>query len=236
MDNVVYLRVSTERQGDSGLGLEAQRECIRRFLGANPSDKIIAEFVEIESGRNDDRPKLAAALEMCEATGARLVVAKLDRLARSMKTVVRIMESGVNFVAADFPQANTLTIHIIAAIAEYEAKLISERTKAALSAAKARGIKLGRPRPTSTWGKMSPERKYEVKKYNFLEKYAHLLPIVKAMEGKTNIEVAAHLNKEGYKTHKGCKFESIHITRIRTWLIDIAAEQREGYHAVATDE
>lgn len=222
MDNVVYLRVSTDRQGNSGLGLEAQRETIRRFLGT--SDKIIAEYVEIESGRNDDRPKLAAALEMCKVTGARLVVAKLDRLARSMKTVVRIMESGVQFVAADFPQANSLTIHIIAAIAQYEAELISKRTKEALAAAKVRGIKLGRPRPTKTWGKMSPERKYEVTKYNFLEKYTYVLPIVKAMAGRTLQEVAEHLNKEGYKTVRGQRFTKMHILRIREWIDRIAEE------------
>lgn len=141
---IAYYRVSTERQGKSGLGLEAQQEAVRSHL--NGGDwKLIAEVVEVESGKRNDRPKLAEALRLCRLHKATLVIAKLDRLARNVAFVSNLMESGVDFVAVDFPQANRLTVHILAAVAEHEAAAISARTKAALAACKARGVALGRP-------------------------------------------------------------------------------------------
>ena len=139
---VAYYRVSTGRQGKSGLGLEAQRAAVREHLNGG-TWQVVAEFTEIESGKNADRPKLAAALKECRLRRAKLIIAKLDRLARNVAFVSNLMESGVEFEAVDFPQANRLTIHIMAAIAEHEAKMISDRTKAALAAAKRRGVKLG---------------------------------------------------------------------------------------------
>lgn len=139
---VAYYRVSTERQGRSGLGLEAQRETVRAHLNGG-AWRLVAEVTEVESGKRFDRPKLAEALRLCRLHGATLIIAKLDRLARNVAFVSSLMELGVDFVAVDFPQANRLTIHILAAVAEHEAKAISERTKAALQAAKARGTKLG---------------------------------------------------------------------------------------------
>lgn len=139
---ISYLRVSTERQGASGLGLDAQREAVGSYLNGG-SWTLIAEVVEVESGKRSDRPKLAEAIRLCRLHGATLVVAKLDRLARNVAFVSALMDSGIDFVAVDFPQANRLTIHIIAAVAEHEAAMISQRTKAALAAAKARGTKLG---------------------------------------------------------------------------------------------
>jgi DNA invertase Pin-like site-specific DNA recombinase len=139
---VAYYRVSTERQGRSGLGLEAQKAAVRDYLNGG-NWKIVAEFVEVESGKRSDRPQLAAALAACALRGAKLIIAKLDRLARNVAFVSNLMEAGVDFVAVDFPTANRLTVHILAAVAEHEAKMISERTKAALAAAKARGQKLG---------------------------------------------------------------------------------------------
>lgn len=142
---VAYLRVSTAGQGKSGLGLEAQREAVQRFLNGGDWE-LVAEYVEVETGkRSDIRPKLKAALDHARITGATLVIAKLDRLARNVHFVSGLMESGVDFVAADNPHANRLTLHILAAVAEDEGKRISERTKAALTAAKARGVKLGNP-------------------------------------------------------------------------------------------
>lgn len=142
MGTVAYYRVSTARQGQSGLGLEAQREAVRAYLAGNGGPPV-ADFVEIESGKRNDRPELAKALAACKLHKATLVVAKLDRLARNVAFVSALMESGVDFVACDFPQANRLTIHILAAVAEHERDMISTRTKAALRAAKARGTVLG---------------------------------------------------------------------------------------------
>ena len=141
---IAYLRVSTARQGASGLGLEAQHSAVQAYL-ATRQGNVIAEFVEVESGKRDDWPKLAAALAACRLHRATLVMAKLDRLARNVRFIAGIMDSGVDFVACDMPHANRLTLHLMAAMAEHEATAISERTKVALAAAKARGVKLGNP-------------------------------------------------------------------------------------------
>jgi DNA invertase Pin-like site-specific DNA recombinase len=139
---VAYYRVSTQKQGRSGLGLEAQQRAVRDYL--NGGDwKLIAELTEIESGKRSDRPKLAEALKLCRLHGSKLIIAKLDRLARNVAFVSRLMEASVEFEAVDFPQANRFTIHIMAAVAEHEARMISDRTRAALQSAKARGVKLG---------------------------------------------------------------------------------------------
>jgi DNA invertase Pin-like site-specific DNA recombinase len=148
---VTYYRVSTQRQGASGLGLDAQREAVRQFLNGGDWD-VVGDFVEVESGRKTDeqRPELAKALAECKRQGARLLVAKLDRLARNVHFVSGLMQAGVKFVAVDLPEANDLTIHVMAAFAEHEAKRISQRTKDALTAAKARGVILGVAGPPAT--------------------------------------------------------------------------------------
>jgi DNA invertase Pin-like site-specific DNA recombinase len=139
---VSYLRVSTARQGASGLGLEAQRAAVASYL--NGGDwTLVQEVLEVESGKRNDRPALAKALSLCRKHRATLVIAKLDRLARNVAFISNLMESGVEFVAVDMPQANRFVVHILAAVAEQEAEAISKRTKAALAAAKARGTKLG---------------------------------------------------------------------------------------------
>lgn len=146
---VAYARVSTARQGLSGLGLEAQEAAIRSFL--KPDDRLLLPmFVEVESGRKTDRPELAKALERCRTTGATLIIAKLDRLARDAHFLLGLQKAGVEFVACDMPQANRLTIGIMALVAEEEARAISARTKAALAAAKARGVTLGGRREGQT--------------------------------------------------------------------------------------
>ena len=152
---VVYYRVSTEQQRRSGLGLLAQQDSARRYITANPGP-VFAELTEIESGRSKDRPQLKEALRVCRVYNAKLIIARLDRLARSVSMIAGLLESDVDFIAADMPLANRFTIHILAAVAEYEARLISERTKAAFAAAKARGRKFGNPRPDSL---TRPERR-----------------------------------------------------------------------------
>lgn len=139
---VAYYRVSTDRQGRSGLGLEAQREAVRNYV-AQRGGLVLAEFTEVETGKRSDRPELAGALETCRRHKATLVIAKLDRLARNMAFVANLMEGRADFVAADMPHADKFTIHIFAALAEEEGRRISQRTKAALAAAKARGVRLG---------------------------------------------------------------------------------------------
>ena len=139
---VSYLRVSTARQGVSGLGLEAQREAVAQYLNGG-SWTLVKEVVEVESGKRNDRPAIAEALRLCRLHRATLVIAKLDRLARNVHFISSLMEAGVEFIAVDFPQANRLTVHILAAVAEHEAEAISARTVSALGAAKARGVKLG---------------------------------------------------------------------------------------------
>jgi DNA invertase Pin-like site-specific DNA recombinase len=141
---VSYYRVSTAQQGASGLGLEAQREAVSRHV-AGAQGVIVAEFQEVESGKKNDRPQIAAALAACRLRHATLIIAKLDRLARTVHFISSLMESGVDFVACDNPHATHLTIHILAAVAEHEREMISARTIAALAAAKARGVRLGNP-------------------------------------------------------------------------------------------
>jgi DNA invertase Pin-like site-specific DNA recombinase len=128
---LAYYRVSTDKQGHSGLGLDAQRAAVQAYL-AQGAWTLQAEFTEVESGQRADRPVLARALAACRAQGAILVIAKLDRLARNVAFISNLMDSGVEFVAVDFPQANRLTLHILAAVAEHERDMISARTKAAL--------------------------------------------------------------------------------------------------------
>lgn len=145
---IAYYRVSTERQGRSGLGLEAQRSAVADFLnGGNWT--LAAEHTEIESGKNDERPKLAEAIKACRLYGAKLVIAKLDRLSRDAHFLFGLQKANVQFVAADMPEANEMIVGIMAVVAQAERKMISARTKAALAAAKARGQKLGGLRPNS---------------------------------------------------------------------------------------
>jgi DNA invertase Pin-like site-specific DNA recombinase len=149
---VTYFRVSTVRQGTSGLGLDAQRLTVSQYLTGG-TRTVLAEFVEIETGKGanalERRPQLRLALELCRKSGATLLIAKLDRLARNVHFVSGLMESKVRFVACDLPEANQLTIHIMAAFAEHEARRISERTRDALAAAKARGVVLGATGPAN---------------------------------------------------------------------------------------
>lgn len=139
---VAYYRVSTERQGQSGLGLDAQKKSVTDFSSTH-GYVLVQEFIEIESGKRNNRPVLAAALARCKAKDATLLIAKLDRLGRNLRFITAIQESGVEFTAVDNPNAGKFIVHIMAAIAEYERDQISERTTAALQAAKARGVRLG---------------------------------------------------------------------------------------------
>jgi len=139
---VTYLRVSTQKQGRSGLGLEAQQKAVADYLSTGQWN-LLEEFVEIESGKNNKRPKLLEAIDLCKASGAKLLVGRLDRLARDAAFLMNLKDAGIDFVCADMPEANRLTIGIMALVAEQEREAISKRTKEALAAAKARGVQLG---------------------------------------------------------------------------------------------
>lgn len=204
---VAYLRVSTQKQGYSGLGLEAQREIIHNHL----HDTIpIAEFVEVESGRKSDRPKLKEALALCRKDGATLIVAKLDRLARSVSFLSNLLESDVDIVFCDFPQANKMVLHIISAISQYEAELIAARTKASLQAKKARGFKLGNPEHLLNKHKQAIQnsiRTCRVKaENNPNNKRAVAMLRILMKENRSYSEMASILNQENFVTSRGCSF------------------------------
>ena len=210
-----YLRVSTQKQGYSGLGLEAQKEIIKNFL----HDKTpIAEFTEIESGRKTDRPKLKEALTQCRTTGATLIVAKLDRLARNVSFLSNLLESDVEIVFCDFPQANKMVLHILAAISQYEAELTAQRTKAALQAKKARGAKLGNPEHLMNKHKQaianSNKTNSEKAKKNPNNKRAIAFLKVMISQGKSLTEMTDILNSEGFVTAQGCKFVPATVRRL----------------------
>jgi DNA invertase Pin-like site-specific DNA recombinase len=201
---VAYLRVSTEGQGRSGLGLEAQRAAVGAHA-ATAGGRIVSEFVEVESGRRKDRPQLAAALGGCRATRATLVIAKLDRLARNVAFVSNLMESGVEFVAADMPAVNRLTVHILAAVAEEEARMISARTRAALAAAKARGVRLGNPRLLARDAEFSAKGN-AVQVANARRRASSVLPYIEGARragARTLAEIADALMARGVPAPRG---------------------------------
>jgi DNA invertase Pin-like site-specific DNA recombinase len=201
---VAYYRVSTQRQGRSGLGLEAQQKAVGDHLNGG-NWRIVGEFKEVESGKRSDRPQLAAALKACRALGATLIIAKLDRLARNVHFVSGLMESGVEFTAVDFPHANRLTVHILAAVAEHEAKMISERTKAALAAAKRRGVKLGGDRGARLTAK-ARQAGCEAVTARANGRAADLAPVVAELQagGARSLRaIAAGLNERGIRTPRG---------------------------------
>jgi len=202
---VSYLRVSTQRQGQSGLGVEAQRIAVAGYLN-QIGGQLLSEHVEVESGSSRKRPVLAEALAQCRRDGAILVIAKLDRLARNVAFVSSLMESGVEFLAVDAPYANRLMIHILAAFAEHERELISLRTKAALSAARARGVRLG-----SHGQRLAASRRADA--IEAAEAYRQ--PIVLALQSgaKTLNQIAAHLNKDGWTTRMGAAWSAGTVQR-----------------------
>lgn len=208
---VAYYRVSTKKQGQSGLGLQAQRDIVKRFL----TSQVLAEFVEIETGKSADRPQLASAIDVCKKTNAILIVAKLDRLARNVQFTSTLMNSGVEFLACDIPGANRMTIHVMAALAEEEARLISERTKAALAVAKQQGTRLGRrpgSPPTNAFTVLidDVQAREQRKLRKATASYKDVLPIVTLLRerGETYASIASILNEKGYTTPRGGQFHA----------------------------
>jgi DNA invertase Pin-like site-specific DNA recombinase len=212
---VAYLRVSTDKQGRSGLGLEGQQAAIDGFL--KDTDTLLQPpFIEVESGKNNERPKLLEAVAMCKRTGATLLIAKLDRLARNVAFIANLMEAGVPFVAIDMPMANKFMLHIMAAVAENEREMISQRTKAALKAAKARGVKLGgdrgyRPLTPPDASKATVVRKAQADQAAF-----SVLPLIRDLQaqGATSLNaLASKLNERGQQTPRGGAWTATAVKR-----------------------
>jgi DNA invertase Pin-like site-specific DNA recombinase len=207
---VAYLRRSTAKQA---ITVEAQEEAIRRFIGGR--GEILASYTETESGKRKDRPELLKALDHCRRTKSVLVIAKLDRLARNVAFIANLMESGVEFVAVDFPEANRLTLHILAAVAEHELRMISERTKTALQQLKRNGRRLGNPinlpeaqaLGRATQAERAASRAIEIK------------PVIEEIRatGLTTLdEIAVALNRRGYKTVRGRPWHKTSVSRALT--------------------
>jgi DNA invertase Pin-like site-specific DNA recombinase len=228
---VTYYRVSTVRQGLSGLGLDAQRQTVTQYLSGS-TRTVLNEFVEVETGKGanalDRRPQLRAALELCKKSGATLLIAKLDRLARNVHFVSGLMESKVKFVACDLPEANQLTIHIMAAFAEHEARRISERTRDALAAAKARGVVLGATGPANL-KRHTKERQDTAKVFN-----ARLMPLLNgfAVQGMTRRAMVVQLNDLGIKAPRGGVWSLGQVQRLVGLRISNTADgtQPNGLH------
>jgi DNA invertase Pin-like site-specific DNA recombinase len=198
-ENVVcYYRVSTLRQGESGLGLEAQRESVSRFL-ASRNAVVVAEYTETESGRKGNRPQLQAALEICRKKKATLIIAKLDRLARNVHFISGLLESGVNFLAVDQPTKDRFMLHIQAAFAEEECRRISIRTKEALAAAKRRGVDIG------ATGRVLA-KKHHAEALAKAKTYLGHVRVARASGAKTTKEMATELNRRGVVSPGGARW------------------------------
>jgi len=207
---VAYYRVSTQRQGRSGLGLEAQKQAVEDYLNGG-NWELISEYTEVETGKGSDalarRPQLREALAFCKKHKATLLVAKLDRLARNVAFVSALMESRVEFTACDFPQANRLTVHILAAVAEHERDMISQRTKEALAAAKARGVRLGNPNLT----KLNRDRGRRARAFT-----AKVGPTLEAyrQQGLSQRRMVEALNECGVPAPRGGRWHAQTLTRV----------------------
>lgn len=213
---VTYLRVSTKRQGDSGLGLDAQRKAVSDYLNGGPWT-VCGEFVEIESGKSDtNRPQLQRAIAACRIYGAKLLIAKFDRLSRDAHFLLGLEKAGIEFVATDNPHANRLTVGIMALVADEERRAISARTKAALAAAKARGVKLGGNRGAvlTTEAKAKGVR-VRVAKAN--DRATDLLPVIadiRAAGARSLRQIADALNERGIPTARGGRWSAVQVSRV----------------------
>lgn len=220
-NHVAYYRVSTQKQGRSGPGLDAQREAVRAYLDGGDW-QLIGEHTEVESGKVRDRPQLATALDQCRLTGATLVIAKLDRLSRNLAFLALLMDSDVEFRAVDNPHANRFTLHILAAFAEHEAAQISARTKASLAAAKARGTVLGGWRPTKQHGepRQAPGAFLGAATAALIakadERASRVRPIAMALqaEGKGLRKIAAALDERHIRAPRGGTWTATAVGRL----------------------
>jgi DNA invertase Pin-like site-specific DNA recombinase len=214
---VAYYRVSTRKQGKSGLGLEAQQDAVRTHLNGGRW-KMVAEFTETESGKRSDRPQLSAALALCRLHNATLIIAKLDRLARNVKFISNLMETSVEFVAVDMPTASRFALHIMAAVAEQEAIMIADRTRKALATAKAKGTKLGRrDDKIAAYASVGAKASAEKRRKKAALRLNDLIPVIHAAQatGATTLrQIADRLNAEGIPTARGGEWSAVQVQRV----------------------
>ena len=212
---IAYYRVSTARQGRSGLGLEAQKAAVKAHLEST-GGQLLRSYTEVQSGSDDDRPQLTAALKACRVTRATLLIAKLDRLSRNAAFLLTLQASGARFVAADLPEMNEALVGILAVMAQAERKAISERTKAALAAAKARGVKLGNPRlrPGTKASAKRASRAAQVAAKGRAEELREVVEDARAQGCDSLRELAGHLNEIGATTPRGGTWAAASVSRL----------------------
>jgi DNA invertase Pin-like site-specific DNA recombinase len=224
MKVIAYFRVSTKRQGTSGLGLDSQREAVQNYIRSNQAE-LVASYTEVESGRSNERPELVKAIGHASLSKCRLVVAKIDRLSRNLAFLTQLMETKVDFIAADMPHANRLTIHLMAAIAEHECSMIRDRTKLALAQAKKRGVKLGSSRQDHWLGREDKRKagltkaikaSVSSRRASTNKAYQFLLPTIKELRasGFTLSAIAKHLNDKGHNTRSGKCWSHVSVLRL----------------------
>ncbi|WP_026462764.1 recombinase family protein [Adhaeribacter aquaticus] len=216
---IAYYRVSTAKQAASRLGLEAQKYAVDTFVKGS---SIIAEYIEIESGKKDNRPQLQAAIVHASKAKATLVIAKLDRLSRNAAFIFALKDSGIDFVCADMPDANTLTIGIFAVLAQHERELISSRTKAALQVKKAQGFKLGKPENLTSKARIAAVQVLKEKAFTN-ENNIRAAALIQAykFQGLTWSTIADKLNAAGFKASRGGKFQAVQVQRIHERLLNL---------------
>ena len=211
---IAYYRVSTKRQGNSGLGLKAQKHCVRE-TATKREGNIIDEYTEVESGRKGDRPKLHEAISAAKKADATLIIAKLDRLSRNAAFTLRLQEEQVRFIACDMPEANELTIGIMALLAQQEAKWISERTKAALAEKKRAGARLGTPSNLTQHARLKgaqARKSAAISNGNNRRAKGYIKALRE--QGKSLRAIAETLNEEGFRTSTGKDFRAVQVKRL----------------------
>lgn len=212
---VAYYRVSTARQGASGLGLEAQRATVQAFA---KNALLVREFVEVESGKQNQRPQLLAAIAEAKAAGATLLIAKLDRLSRNAGFIFALRDSGVDFTCCDIPDANSLTVGIFAVLAQHERETISKRTKEALQAKKAWGAQLGTPANLTTASRQKSIAVRQQQRQALLAtRYALSLIAVLHEQGQSYSSIARQLNTAGFVTAQGKAYSHTQVRRLLTY-------------------
>ena len=212
---IAYFRCSTARQEASGLGLDAQQEAVSRYVNGG---KLLASYTEVESGKNNARPQLAKALAHCKRTGATLLIARLDRLGRNVAFLAALMDGDVPFICCDNPAATRLTLHVLSAVAEHEARMISERTKAALAAARARGVRLGGHREgahvLSSKDRTRGHAVATAEANAFASDVASQIEELKADGASSLAQLAAGLNERGIATRRGSTWTITSVARV----------------------